>query len=275
MPVTLDCSGAPPPQEVTQLPNEIDYRGQMVLIPAGEYPMGDDAHNPEERPVHQVTLPDYYIDRYEVTNRQYREFCDAQTPRRAYPANPWWDTNYFPGQPDAPVVGVSYNDAVAYATWAGKRLPTEEEWEKAASWGQGATAKRMWPWGNESDSSRANVARTEENSRPSNVGQNANGASAYGVHDLAGNVAEWVGSFYQAYQGNQTADSNFGQTNRVVRGGSWRSSLDDTRTTRRFFHAPTFSRSEAQQRSWLIGFRCAIAANDPRLQQTIRSRAQQ
>ena len=280
VPASLTASGAQPSPspEPAGLPAEIDYHGAMVLITAGAFTMGSDQHNDDERPAHQVNLPAYYIDRNEVTNRQYKEFCDAQTPRRPYPSNPWWDPSYFQNNPDAPVVGISYADAEAYARWAGKALPTEQQWEKAASWGPEGQ-KRMWPWGSTEEQGRANLGGDCSTStggpRPMPVGQNAGGASAYGVHDMAGNVAEWVGSFYQAYPGNQTSNANYGTRNRVVRGGHFCTLMADSRTTRRFFHAPAFTRQEALERSWLIGFRTAIAADDPRLQEHLRSRRPQ
>ncbi len=120
---------------------EIDYTGPMLLVKAGEFIMGDDNHEQNEKPAHKVTLPDYYIDKFEVTNAQYKRFCDET--KRPYPTNPHWDPQYFNNNPDAPVVGVNWNDAAAYARWAGKRLPTEEEWEKAASWGPDAQQKRL------------------------------------------------------------------------------------------------------------------------------------
>jgi formylglycine-generating enzyme required for sulfatase activity len=243
--------------------NEIDYNGPMLLVAAGEFQMGDDSHNPEEKPAHKVTLPDFYIDKFEVTNEQYKKFCE-QT-KRKYPTNPWWDETYFT-QPKMPVVGVSFSDALAYATWAGKRLPTEEEWEKAASWGPNADKKRMWPWGDNTASGSATLGV----SHPTVVGSNASGASLYGVHDMAGNVLEWVNAFYQPYPDNTVTDPNFGSANRVVRGGTFRLGPDDARTTRRFYNPPEFSREAKKERSWLIGFRCAVSADDPKLQERLR-----
>ena len=247
------------------LPREIDYNGPMVLVNAGEFIMGDDNHNPEEKPAHKVTLPDFYIDKFEVSNEQYKKFCDAT--KRKPPTNPWWDNNYFK-QAKMPVVGVSFADASAYAAWAGKRLPTEEEWEKAASWGPTADAKkRMWPWGDSADAAQA----TLNTNHTSTVGSKPGGASAYGAQDMAGNVLEWVDAFYQPYQNNSATDPNFGTTNRVVRGGNFHLGPDDARTTRRFYNAPEFSAEAKKERSWLIGFRSAVSANDPKLQEKLRS----
>lgn len=249
------------PTEVkASLPAEIDYQGAMVLIPAGEFIMGDDLHQPNEKPAHKVMLPDYYIDKYEVTNAQYRRFCEATG--RPLPTNPWWDGQYANNSPDAPVVGVSWNDAAAYARWAGKRLVTEVEWEKAAAWQPDGKKKRMWPWGDEADITRANL----NSNHPTTMNSYAAGTSAYGVHDLAGNAAEWVDAYYQPYQGNTLTDKDYGVQNRVVRGGSFRSSAEDARTTRRLYHAPEFKAVELRDRSWLIGFRCAVSATDAKLQ---------
>jgi formylglycine-generating enzyme required for sulfatase activity len=247
------------------LPREIDYNGLMVLVNAGEFIMGDDNHNPEEKPAHKVTLPDFYIDKFEVSNEQYKKFCDAT--KRKPPTNPWWDNSYF-NQSKMPVVGVNFADASAYAAWAGKRLPTEEEWEKAASWGPTADAKkRMWPWGDSADAGQA----TLNSNHTSAVGSKPNGASAYGAQDMAGNVIEWVDTLYQPYPNNTATDPNFGGTNRVVRGGSFHYGPDDARTTRRTYAPAEFSAAEKKERSWLIGFRCAVSANDPKLQEKLRS----
>jgi len=248
------------------LANEIDYNGPMLLIGAGEFVMGSDKHKPDEKPAHKVTLPDFYIDKFEVTNEQFKRFCDETG--REYPSNPWWDDNYFT-KPRAPVLGVSWDDAAAYAKWAGKRLPTEQEWEKAASWDPGSQTKRLWPWGDSADKTRANMGGTN---RTTEVGKFPSGATPYGVHDMAGNVAEWVDSYYQAYPGNEGANSEFGTQNRVVRGGTYKGSADDARTTRRLFHTPELADSERANRAFLIGFRCAISADDPRLQEQAGSR---
>lgn len=254
-------------QAATEAQAEIDYTGPMILIKAGEFIMGTDSHEANEKPAHKVTLNDYYIDKFEVTNAQYKKFCDET--RRAYPTNPHWDESYFNNNPDSPVVGVNWNDAAAYAKWAGKRLPTEQEWEKAASWDPAAAQKRQWPWGNTPDAGRSNLGAD----RPSPVGRQASGASAYGVEDMAGSVAEWVDAFYRPYPGNQATDPNFGTNNRVVRGGHFRLDINDVRTTSRFYHGAEFESAEKKLRSWLTGFRCAVSADDPKLREFLRARA--
>jgi formylglycine-generating enzyme required for sulfatase activity len=252
-------------------PVEIDYNGLMILIPAGEFTVGDDNHEPNEAPARKVTLSDYYIDKFEVSNSQFKKFCDATN--RPYPTRHPWNEQYFRTNPDSPVIGVSWDDAEAYARWASKRLPSEQEWEKAASWDPSSRRKRLWPWGDAQDTSRANLSGD-----PSRVGSYSTGASAYGVQDMAGNASEWVADWYERYSGNQSADADYGTTHRVVRGGGFRSPIDEARTAHRD-HQPPELRAEltteaGKRREVLtsIGFRCAVAANDAKLLQFLRER---
>jgi iron(II)-dependent oxidoreductase len=246
------------------LPPEIEYNGAMVLVSAGEFVMGDDVGLANERPAHRLSLPDYYIDKYEVTNEQYARFCKETG--HPVPTDPSQIPNYFLNNPRSPVMGISFDDASAYATWAGKRLPTEEEWEKAASWDPKANQKRKWPWGDVEDSSRANVGSTQ----PVNVGQYVSGASAYNALDMAGNVVEWVDSTFAPYPGNSVMDKDYGKNLRVYRGGSFPFQLPEARTTYRLARASSYKTTPPD--SSVIGFRCAVSANDPklkaRLQQT-------
>lgn len=257
--------------KTTDLPAEINLHGPMRLINAGPFWMGDDNGQPNEKPGHKVDLNyDYYIDKNEVTNQQFEEFCKAN-PAHKMPENPWWDTNYVQGNPNQPIVGVSYDDAMAYAKWVGKELPTEEEWEKAASWDPKATDadpkwKRRWPWGNTSGAGSANIGTKH----PLNIGQKAASASAYGVLDMVGNAAEWVASYYQPYQGNQTADPDYGTTKRVVRGNSFLATPDAARTTVRDKAEPVYSAQALANRSWLIGFRCAARADSPKIKEILQ-----
>jgi serine/threonine protein kinase/formylglycine-generating enzyme required for sulfatase activity len=243
---------------------EIDYNGPMILIPAGEFVMGDNDHESDEKPAHRVKLPDYYIDKYEVTNAQYKKFCDATG--RPYPTKHPMYEQLFKNNPDFPVIGISWDDADEYARWIGKRLPTEEEWEKAASWDPNAQKKRRWSWGDDPDPSRANLS-----GNPGRTGQHPAGASAYGVQDMTGNASEWVDAFYQPYEGNQDSNADFGTKERVVRGGSFTYSIDDARTTFRE-HAPPGKIAEIIEEAGAkksinsrVGFRCAVLATDPRL----------
>lgn len=235
----------------------------MVLIPAGEFTMGDDDHRDEEKPAHKLTLPAYYLDKFEVTNAEYKKFCDDT--RRPYPPNPWFDSDYFNSKPNAPVLGATWYDAAAYAGWVGKRLPTEEEWEKAASWSPRESRKRQWPWGDTAELGRANIGLHAQST--STGGRYTGDISAYGIHDMAGNVSEWVDAFFQPYAGNQVPNQAFGKQFRVIRGGNFRNDLENGRTTHRTFYAPEFEEEVLRNRSFVIGFRCAISADDHRLQQ--------
>lgn len=263
--------------ETANLPVEIEYQGAMALIPAGEFIMGADDREENERPAHRVTLPDFYIDKYEVTNAQYKKFCEATG--RELPLNPYWTReslgtdDYLNAFPDMPVLGISWEDATAYTRWAGKRLPTEEEWEKAASWGRDAQSKRQWPWGDAFVPGRANVGTD----RPAKVTDFATGASAYGMYNMAGNVSEWVDSHYLPYEGNRGTgaisgtnySASYGTQFRVTRGGTFPGAADTVRTSRRDAKLPatrTQPSDVTNRFSWLIGFRCAVSANDPQLQ---------
>ena len=165
----------------------------MAIVPAGEFIMGSYDHD-NESPPHQVTLGPFRIDRYEVTTRHYAEFLDAV---RRDPILNWdevdWKTDF-----NRPVIGVTWYDADAYCRWAGKRLPSEAEWEKAAR----GTDARKFPWGNSSPTSDyANYGKCCEwkgYSTLAAIGSYGVGESPYGVHDMAGNVWEWVEDWYDA-----------------------------------------------------------------------------
>jgi formylglycine-generating enzyme required for sulfatase activity len=235
----------------------------VIKIPAGTFTMGSSDGDADEKPVHQVELGEYYIDKYEVTNRQYKQFCDATG--RSYPEDPSYFTSmsgYFRNYPDYPVVNVSWNDAAAYCTWAGKRLPTEAEWEKAAR----GTDSRKYPWGNgEPDAGgfyRANWGEGSDRSvwkrdgyeYSSPVGSYERGASPCGCLDMAGNVWEWCSDWYDgSYYGRSPRSNPNGPSSgssRVIRGGSWDSGAWDLRCSDRGGDAPS-------DRIIFLGFRCA------------------
>lgn len=241
----------------------IDYGGQMVAVPGGVFDMGDDNHEADERPLHKVDVPSFYIDKYEVTNAQYKKFCDDT--KRAYPANPAFDTTYFQSKPDYPVIGVNFEDASAYATWANKRLPTEEQWEKAASWDALGQRKRQYTWGDQYTSDRANIATgklVKSDEATSDV-------SPYGALNMAGNALEWVNAPYKAYAGNSSGGP-YNPDDRVIRGGTFvaASTPDEARGSYRN-HAP---RIFPQGKSLPVGIRCVIPANDPNVQSLIRDK---
>ena len=167
--------------------------GEVAWIPAGEFRMGSDAEV-DEHPTHTVHVDDFYIDKYEVTNFQYKKFVDANPQwqknsiQRVFHngkyLNLWQDNTYPPGKEDHPVVYVSWYAAMAYAQWAEKRLPTEAEWEKAA---RGKLVGAKYPWGDKIDSTMANYGGEVGDTKP--VGSYP--PNDYGLYDMAGNVMEW------------------------------------------------------------------------------------
>lgn len=204
--------------------------GDMVRVPAGEFLMGTDdvdADNKaldhglphpwyeDEHPLHRVNLPSFFMDVTEVTYEQYKKFADAT--RHPLPED-WTSGTYPAGRARFPVAYVNWFDAEAYCRWAGKRLPTEEEWEKAA---RGPDSLK-YPWGNFFAPAPANVAKGAVMIASSvAVGQYKDGKSPYGAYDMIGNVWEWTDSWYRAYPGNNARNENFGQVFRVTRGLSF------------------------------------------------------
>ncbi len=191
--------------------------GEMVLIPAGEFIMGTNDKESIAYPEHKVNLPAYWIDKYEVTNKQFLDFS-VETGYMGEGAKDGRDWRLFftPEKAFHPVVYITWNDAQEYCKWAGKRLPTEEEWEKAARGVNG----NIFPWGNEWDANRTNTYETGSNNFAP-VGQ-YNDVSDFGVCDMFGNVQEWTGSWYNIYKGYPKRDPQAGQKLRVVRGLSAR-----------------------------------------------------
>jgi formylglycine-generating enzyme required for sulfatase activity len=229
--------------------------GGMVFIPGGEFLMGSSAEEVarikkkfgnkplyanyrfgDEMPKQKVYLPPFYIDRHEVTNSEYAKFLKAT----AYPAPPHWRNGHYPaGKGNYPVLFVSRQDAMAYARWAGKRLPTEAEWEKAAR----GTDGRVFPWGNKFDPFRAATAESDLlyiedglcNVNTANKVEQAEGdISPYGVHGMAGNVREWTATTVRGT---------------IIKGGSWVDlSINATAAYREAV--------PGEGKSHIIGFRC-------------------
>lgn len=226
---------------------ELEYEysvENMVYIPAGEFEMGSTWGAKDEKPAHKIYLDAFYIDKYEVTNKQYRQFVNETNYRQpSYGYDRQW------GRDELPIIGVSYDDALAYATWAGKRLPTEAEWEKAAK----GTEQKRYPWGNEWQDRSAN---TIEEARKVTLkgGTYPDGISPYGAHDMFGNVAEWCSDWYSAaYYLNSPPKNPKGPEKgrtRIIRGGSWNDRGKEIGITTRRSIPP-------QVRLNSVGFRCA------------------
>jgi formylglycine-generating enzyme required for sulfatase activity len=168
----------------------------MILVPAGPFTMGaDEGGEPDERPAHEVTLAAFYLDETEVTNEAYQKAIDAGVCKPPYPesakANHFGSDKLFRG-PRQPASAMSWDNARAYCEWAGKRLPTEAEFEKAVR----GTDARLYAWGNDEPTKELAQFRT---SVTADVGSHPAGAGPYGHHDLTGNVWEWLEDVYDPY----------------------------------------------------------------------------
>ena len=228
---------------------------EMVLIPEGIFSRGSDSGGYDEKPAQEIYLDAFYIDKYEVSVKEYNKY--RKLTKYVKPSVP-----FFPGDdkvmdvPGHAVVGVSWHDAVNYCTWAGKRLPTEAEWEKAARGTHGLD----FPWGNKILPKRANFAGTGDGySFMGPIGSYPMGRSVYGVYDMAGNVSEWVNDYYDQFYYQKAPIMNptgpeTGKT-RVFKGGSWDARSVDIRTSKRF--AATPGRKDS-----IVGFRCGLSKTD-------------
>jgi gamma-glutamyl hercynylcysteine S-oxide synthase len=269
------------PPETRPRPRGAVRTGGMVRIPGGPFLVGAPAHGfayDNERPRHQVDLPEFEIDALPVTNGDFVQFVEAGGYGRpelwSEDGRAWvreggiagplhWTADGRERRFDRvaeidetlPVMHVSWFEADAYARWAGKRLPTELEWEKAAAWGPAATAPRRYPWGDaEPSPEHANLDQTVFGPVP--AGALAAGASAYGVLGLVGDAWEWTSSELRGYDGFQAfpyreySEVFFGSGYRVLRGGSWATRPRVARNTFRNWDYP-------QRRQIFSGFRCA------------------
>ncbi len=236
---------------------------EIVLIPAGEFLMGNNEGPLDQQPERKVFLKGFYLDKYEVTFAQYYAFMAAtghRKPRLAGYLAVDSTSMHLLMQPSNGVAGISWHDAVDYCEWKGKRLPTEAEWEKAAK----GTEQGRWPWGNDEFPGLANLAGVADGfPYLSPVGAFQQDRSPYGVYGMAGNVMEWVADWYQEdyYQiapaSNPTGSGKNGfrmgpdrEGFRVIRGASWNDSIKRAETTVRF-------RAYPEYRDVTIGFRCA------------------
>ena len=234
----------------------------MVIIPAGPFTMGSNDGLPAERPEHVVTLDTYYIDRYEVSLHLYRSFLVGAK----HDAPPTWDDEAAETVGDRPAVGMGWADAAAYCTWAGKRLPTEAEWEKAAR----GTDGRRYPWGPMQPfvdianynrgvwvSEAVTLAGVAGGVEGMSVrhGLKEGGRSPYGLHHMAGNAAEWVADWYDREYYSKSPEKNptgpAKGEKKVIRGGAWSDLPVALRSSARVSAEPDY-----QDRT--IGFRCAM-----------------
>ena len=244
---------------------------EMVLIPAGEFEYGapegtptglaEDEGIPKSEGTNPVYLSSYYIDKYEVSNSQYKLCQDAGVCTEPYDVTSIMYQNYYNNATYAgfPVIWVSYNQAATFCQWAGKKLPTEAQWEKAA---RGKTM-RTYPWGDEKPAD--NIESTQVNYTAlfgdvTSVMWGDEGVSPYGVYNMAGNVAEWTDTWYNAdsyYQKrtdgvvvtDPTGPSDSPTQEKVIRGGSWVSLEDEITTYARDKAFPNY-------RYYNLGFRC-------------------
>jgi len=244
----------------------------LVCVPAGEFLMGATDRNSDEKPPHKVTLNAYWIDQTEVSNRQFQQFVqsagyqtDAEKKGSSvlYNGSSWEDTpgvnwkqptgpgSSLSGRLEHPVIHVSWNDAKAYCAWAGRSLPSEAQWEKAAR----GTDGRTYPWGEQEPN--ANLANFAMNIKDTTaVGQYPKGASPYGALDMAGNVWEWGADWYgETYYVSSPASNPPGPTSgtdKVLRGGSWVINAYYLRVAYRYNIDPTYRYDS-------VGFRCAAS----------------
>ena len=264
-----------PLNDLSSVPIE---KNGMVYIPPGEFQMGsDEDDSPEkEKPAHTVYVDGFYIDKYLVTNEQYKKFVDAnpqwnnfwmsnfQFIMRKYRDSDylknWFKGKYPTGKDDHPINWISWHAAMAYSQWVGKRLPTEAEWEKAARAG---FVGNKFPWGNAIFTENANFNKRVGETTP--VGKYP--ANRYGVFDIIGNVSEWCldewnSKFYkQTEKNNPISGSSIerivdaylrSKKHRVIRGGSWNSKVHDVRVSNRACLAPWKTNS-------FVGFRCVMS----------------
>jgi formylglycine-generating enzyme required for sulfatase activity len=235
----------------------------MVLIPAGPFAMGSDSGDEDERPVHTVTLGAFYLDQFEVTNRQYAvcveaSACEPTTDTTAFDSS--YSRRVYFGNPefaDYPVLYANWDEARSYCAWRGARLPTEAEWEKAA---RGGLDGKDYPWGEEPpvcEVGAANGAKFDDDADCNDTDTERVGSyspNGYGLYDMAGNVWEWVSDFYAAdYYADSPAEDPAGPGSGrfpVVRGGAWDVDARRLRVSDRRFNDPASGALNS-------GFRCA------------------
>ena len=270
---------------INKRPNNIDnlaVEPGMMKIPGGLYELGfsgSDFCYDNEVPEHKTYLNAYEIDTYPVTNKQFMAFIDAggYQDYRFWLSDGWdivnekkwdaplywqkiegyWYKKDFGGlnkiSPDEPVTNVSYFEADAYSKWAGKRIPTEAEWEKAASWNEELEKKTIYPWGDELPSDHTANLLESWNWAPCQIGSYPQGKSYYGCHQMLGDVWEWTSSEYVLYPGFRSKFSEYTDkwaiNQKVLRGGSFVTPRSQIRNSYRNYFKP-------QERIPFSGFRC-------------------
>lgn len=232
----------------------------MVAVTGGEFQMGSSRGESNDRPAHEVYVSGFFIDKYEVTVDKYRRCVEeggCSAPKKAHDDSQSFNHGAS-GRRNHPINGVDWHQAKAYCVWAGKRLPTEAEWEKAAR----GTDGRVYPWGNEEPNCMLAVMNSSgiERSRGCGkgqtweVGSRPDGVSPYGAYDMAGNVFEWIADWYdEDYYGSSATRDPKGPargSGRVLRGGSWNHTGVTLLTSSRYYDAPIYASAS-------VGFRCA------------------
>ena len=233
----------------------VRYRERMVRIPSGQFLMGNENQNFDEKPVHEVALSAFSMDRYEVTYKEYHAFLVENPDWRKGRVDidkaglnyllDWEGMAYPPGKENYPVLYVSWFAAKAYAQWAGKQLPTESQWEFAA---RGGVQNRDYPWGNEF---RPYLAQWQEAEVKGAIRVGSYTINGFGLNDMVGNVREWTADGYELYQPAKETDPlpTINNHHKVVRGGSWKSTTDELRISTREKLPPNASLAD-------LGFRC-------------------
>jgi formylglycine-generating enzyme required for sulfatase activity len=225
----------------------------LVWVPEGEFSMGSDTGESDEKPVHTVYLDGYWMDRTEVTNAMYALCVAAGVCNQPYSTKSYTRSSYYGDSQyrDYPVIYVDWNQATAYCEWAGRSLPSEAQWEKAAR----GTDGRIYPLGDTApDANLANYSRNKGDTTA--VGSYPSGASPYGIMDMAGNVWEWVADWYgETYYSSSPATNPQGPssgTYRGLRGGSWGNNRSNVRSADRNWNVPGIQND-------FIGFRCVLS----------------
>ncbi len=258
------------PPTPTPEPFIAETGARMLYVPGGIFRMGDDEGEPDERPSHIIRLDPYFIDETEVTNGQYALCVEAGVCSPPARSGATYHESYYgdPAFDDYPVLFVNWYDAQTFCEWRGARLPSEAEWEMAASYDPEQASKLRYPWGDAFDGEKLNfcdvnctlskrdASVNDGHADTAPVGSYADGRSPIGAYDMLGNVMEWVSDWYDPRYYYESTDTNpFGPTEgefKALRGGSWLSAPEDLSVTIRSSFDPTVERAN-------LGFRCAMA----------------